>query len=48
MSSASLDEKLIMQSLDGFLLILSMDGDITFVSENISEYLGIHQVIIFI
>lgn len=33
-----------MQTLDGFLMILSNDGDITYVSENIKDYLGISKV----
>lgn len=37
-------EKLALLSLDGFLMVLSADGDITYVSENILEYLGISQV----
>ncbi|XP_065078536.1 protein similar isoform X2 [Ochlerotatus camptorhynchus] len=37
-------EKLALLSLDGFLLALSADGDITFVSENVLEYLGISQI----
>lgn len=37
-------DKMALKSLDGFLLILSGDGDITYVSENISEFLGLSQV----
>lgn len=37
-------DKMTLSSLDGFLLILSGDGDITYVSENISEFLGLSQV----
>jgi hypoxia-inducible factor 1 alpha len=37
-------EKFALQSLDGFLLILSGDGDVTYVSENISEFLGLSKV----
>ncbi|XP_058813465.1 protein similar [Topomyia yanbarensis] len=38
------NEKIALQTLDGFLLILSADGDVTYVSENVSEYLGISQI----
>lgn len=31
-------------TLDGFLLILSNDGDITYVTANISDYLGLSKV----
>lgn len=31
-------------TLDGFLLILSNDGDITYVTGNIADYLGISKV----
>lgn len=37
-------ENLVMQALDGFLLVLSADGDIIFVSENVADILGIQQV----
>lgn len=37
-------EQLALNSLDGFLLILSGDGEITFVSANIAEHLGLSQV----
>lgn len=37
-------EKLALLSLDGFLLVLSADGDITYISENVSDYLGLSQV----
>uniref|UniRef100_A0A182FL36 Uncharacterized protein n=1 Tax=Anopheles albimanus TaxID=7167 RepID=A0A182FL36_ANOAL len=33
-----------LQALDGFLLVLSVDGDVTYVSENVSDYLGIAQI----
>lgn len=36
--------RLLKQTLDGFLLILSNDGDITYVTDNISDYLGISKV----
>ncbi|XP_055587328.1 protein similar [Uranotaenia lowii] len=38
------NENLALQTLDGFLLVLSADGEITFVSENVCEYLGISQI----
>lgn len=37
-------ENLVMQAVDGFLLVLSADGDIVFVSENVADILGIQQV----
>lgn len=37
-------EQLALQTLDGFLLVLSADGDVTYVSENVGEFLGIAQV----
>lgn len=37
------DENMAMQALDGFLLVLSNDGDIIYVSENIHDYIGIQQ-----
>lgn len=33
-----------MEALDGFLMILANDGDITYVSDNIKDYLGINKV----
>lgn len=38
------DEKFALMALDGFLLVLNDDGDITYVSENISEILGLAMV----
>lgn len=38
------DEHMAMQALDGFLVVLSTDGDIIYVSENINDYIGIQQV----
>lgn len=40
-------EKFALQSLDGFLLVLSADGDVTYVSDNISDHLGLSKVRIF-
>jgi len=34
-----------MQSLDGFMLVLSNDGRVLYVSETVSVYLGLSQVI---
>lgn len=39
-----LDDEMLVQAMDGFLLVLSVDGDVTYVSENVTEYLGIQQV----
>lgn len=38
------NEHMAMQALDGFLVVLSTDGDIIYVSENINDYIGIQQV----
>lgn len=40
----NVDENVVMKALDGFLLILSNDGDVIYVSENIQEHIGIQQV----
>lgn len=45
MSEGQDEENITLQALDGFLLILSGDGDITYISENITEHLGVSQVI---
>lgn len=37
-------ENFALQSLDGFLIALSGDGDVTYVSDNISDYLGLSKV----
>ncbi|XP_058117384.1 protein similar [Anopheles ziemanni] len=37
-------EMVALQALDGFLMILSAEGDVTYISENVSEYLGISQI----
>ncbi|KAL7731183.1 hypothetical protein ACLKA6_014375 [Drosophila palustris] len=36
--------ELLKQTMDGFLLVLSNEGDITYVSENIIDYLGITKI----
>lgn len=33
-----------MKALDGFVFVLSQQGDIVYCSENISEHLGVSQV----
>lgn len=38
-------EKMLLSALDGFLLVVSDDGDITYASENVVDFLGINQVI---
>ncbi|XP_044746845.1 hypoxia-inducible factor 1-alpha isoform X2 [Coccinella septempunctata] len=38
------DESTFLKSLEGFLLVLSNDGDIVYLSENVSDYLGIGQI----
>ncbi|GLH05607.1 Protein similar [Gryllus bimaculatus] len=37
-------DPLYLQALEGFLLVVSADGDMVFISENIHEYLGIPQI----
>lgn len=37
-------EHMLMKALGGFLLVLSEEGDITYVSQNINGYLGFQQV----
>ena len=32
------------KALDGFLLVLSKDGDIIYISETVAKYLGLQQV----
>ena len=41
-------DDLLAKALDGFLLVLSTDGEVVYVSENISNILGLNQVILFI
>lgn len=38
------NQNFVLQAFDGFLLVLSADGDITYVSENICDLLGLAQV----
>lgn len=38
------DNQLALKALDGFLLVLSDEGDITYVSENIGDILGLSMV----
>lgn len=33
-----------LKALDGFVLVISSDGDLVYLSENVSEYLGVSQV----
>lgn len=42
------DDKFALTAIDGFLLVLNSDGDITYVSEDIADYLGLAKVIFFI
>ncbi len=47
MPSTSLEKKLNQQylkALEGFLMIIADEGDIMYLSENISKYLGLTQV----
>lgn len=37
-------EQMLIKALDGFLLVLSEEGDITYVSANVTELLGLNQV----
>lgn len=39
------DETVFLKSIEGFLLVLSPEGDFVYLSENVSEYLGITQVL---
>lgn len=36
--------RMLQETLDGFLLILTSDGDIAYVTDNVSDYLGITKV----
>nr|XP_018916927.1 PREDICTED: protein similar isoform X1 [Bemisia tabaci] len=37
-------DPMFLEALTGFLLVLSADGDIVFLSENVNEYLGLSQI----
>ncbi|KRX95659.1 Aryl hydrocarbon receptor protein 1 [Trichinella pseudospiralis] len=39
-------ENVLMTALSGFLLMLNQNGDVLYVSENVSTYLGFHQCIL--
>ena len=46
-NSTSLEKKLNQQylkALEGFLMIIGVEGDIVYLSENVSKYLGLSQV----
>lgn len=38
------NDAVFLKSLEGFLLVLSSEGDFVYLSENVNEYLGITQV----
>lgn len=38
------NDPLVMSAMEGFLLVLSSDGDMVFLSENVQDYLGLNQV----
>lgn len=38
------NENVVLKALDGFVIVLSTDGDVVFVSENVHDFLGIQQV----
>lgn len=42
--SAFEKDDIFLKALDGFVIILSSDGDIVYLSQNVSDYLGISQV----
>lgn len=42
--SDSVNDPFFLRALEGFLLVVSADGDMIFLSENINEYLGITQI----
>lgn len=42
-TSVKMDE-LFPEALNGFMLVLSNDGNMVYLSENVSEYLGVSQV----
>lgn len=42
--SENTTESVFLKTIDGFVFVLSTDGDFVYVSENICDYLGINQV----
>lgn len=40
----AISDPLLTSAMDGFLLVLSADGDMVFLSENVQDYLGLNQV----
>lgn len=38
------DDSMFLKSLEGFIMVVSPDGDFVYLSENVSDYLGIAQV----
>lgn len=42
--SPEMYDGLFLKALEGFLLVVSGDGDIVFLSENVQDYLGLSQV----
>lgn len=38
------EESVFLKSLDGFIFVVSSEGDFVYLSENVSDYLGITQV----
>jgi hypoxia-inducible factor 1 alpha len=38
------DDSIFLKSLEGFLVVMSSEGDIVYMSENVSDYLGITQI----
>lgn len=43
-ASPEKSEEMFPKALNGFLLILSSNGDMVYLSENVNDYLGISQV----
>lgn len=39
------NESVFLKALDGFMMVLSDEGDIAYLSENVKDFLGISQVI---
>ncbi|KAJ3637776.1 hypothetical protein MTP99_001208 [Tenebrio molitor] len=38
------DDSIFLKSLEGFLVVMSSEGDVVYMSENVSDYLGITQI----